>query len=159
MSSTLFVEQFQTLLRKKGDTEAFRNFVRDNRLLLIDDVQFLASKPATEAELVEALTAVISNAGQVVLAADKEPDGLVGFDVRLANQLKSATVISIDSPDFELRRKILESKAKLYAATRQASRCLARSSTFWPRACVVRDANWTLRSVNLFWNWVWPTRK
>jgi chromosomal replication initiator protein len=117
MSSTLFVEQFQTLLRKKGDTEAFRNFVRDNRLLLIDDVQFLASKPATEAELVEALTAVISNGGQVVLAADKEPDGLVGFDVRLANQLKSATVISIDTPDFELRRKILESKAKLYAAT------------------------------------------
>lgn len=117
MSSTLFVEQFQALLRKKGDTEAFRNFVRDNRLLLIDDVQFLASKPATEAELVEALKAVIANGGQVVLAADKEPDGLVGFDVRLANQLKSATVISIENPDFELRRKILESKAKLYAAT------------------------------------------
>ncbi len=117
MSSTLFVEQFQTMLRKKGDTEAFRNFVRDNRLLLIDDVQLLASKPATEAELVEGLTAVIANGGQVVLAADKEPEGLVGFDVRLLNQLKSATVISIDNPDFELRRKILESKAKLYAAT------------------------------------------
>lgn len=117
MSSTLFVEQFQAMLRKKGDSEAFRNFVRDNRLLLIDDVQFIANKPATEAELVECVNAVQANGGQVVLAADKEPDGLVGFDVRLANQLKSATVISIDMPDFELRRKILESKAKLYAAT------------------------------------------
>jgi chromosomal replication initiator protein len=115
MGSTLFVEQFQAVLRKKGDGDAFRAFVRNNRLLLIDDVQFLASKPATERELVDALTAVIANGGQVVLAADQGPDGLDGFDVRLRNQLKSATVIAIDLPDFELRRKILETKVKLYA--------------------------------------------
>ncbi|MGE3867728.1 MAG: DnaA/Hda family protein, partial [Hyphomonadaceae bacterium] len=117
MGSTMFVEQFQAVLRKKGDGDAFRAFVRDNRLLLIDDVQFLASKPATEAELVDALTAVIANGGQVVLAADQGPEGLDGFDLRLRNQLKSATVISIDLPDFELRRKILEAKVKLYAAS------------------------------------------
>lgn len=115
MSSTVFVEQFQAILRKKGDSEAFRTFVRDNRLLLIDDVQFLASKPATEAELVEGLTQVIANGGQVVLVADQGPDGLTGFDVRLRNQLKGATVVSIDMPDFELRRRILEAKVKLYA--------------------------------------------
>jgi chromosomal replication initiator protein len=117
MSSTVFVEQFQAILRKKGDSEAFRAFVRDNRLLLIDDLQFLASKPATEAELVEGLTQVIANGGQVVLVADQGPDGLIGFDVRLRNQLKGATVISIDMPDFELRRKILEAKVKLYASS------------------------------------------
>jgi chromosomal replication initiator protein len=117
MGSTLFVEQFMSVLRKKGDGDAFRAFVRDNRLLLIDDVQLLASKPASEGELVEALTAVIANGGQVVLAADQGPEGLAGFDVRLRNQLKSATVINIDMPDFELRRKILEAKVKQYGAS------------------------------------------
>jgi chromosomal replication initiator protein len=117
MGSTLFVEQFMSVLRKKGDSDAFRSFVRDNRLLLIDDVQLLASKPASEGEMVEALTAVIANGGQVVMAADQGPEGLAGFDVRLRNQLKSATVINIDMPDFELRRKILEAKVKQYGAS------------------------------------------
>lgn len=117
MGSTLFVEQFMSVLRKKGDGDAFRAFVRDNRLLLIDDVQLLASKPASEGEMVEALTAVIANGGQVVMAADQGPEGLAGFDVRLRNQLKSATVINIDMPDFELRRKILEAKVKQYGAS------------------------------------------
>jgi chromosomal replication initiator protein len=115
MGATLFVEQFLSVVRKRGDGDTFRAFVRDNRLLLIDDVQLLASKPATEAELVEALTAVIANGGQVVLVADQGPEAFAGFDVRLRNQLKSATAISIDLPDFELRRKILEMKVKQYS--------------------------------------------
>jgi chromosomal replication initiator protein len=112
--ANLFVDQFQNALQKKGDMAAFKTQMRDVDILVVDDVQALAAKPATEAEFLTTVQVVLSQGGRVVLTADHGPDGLDGFEVRLRNQLRAATDILIESPDFELRRKILESKVKLY---------------------------------------------
>jgi chromosomal replication initiator protein len=111
----LFVDQFQNALQKKGgDMATFKAQMRDVDLLVVDDVQALLNKPATESEFLTTIQVVLSQGGQVVLTADHGPDGLDGFETRLRNQLRAATDVLIELPDFELRRKILESKVKLY---------------------------------------------
>jgi chromosomal replication initiator protein len=117
MMSSLFIDEFLSALQKKRDMSAFKAQMRDVDLLILDDVQLFMNKPATEQELFTTLSIVLSQGGQVVLTADHGAEGLDGFEVRLRNQLRAATDILIDAPDFELRRKILESKVKLYAAT------------------------------------------
>jgi len=116
MMATLFVDEFQSALQNKKDMAGFKSQMRDVDLLLLDDVQLIANKPATEHELFTTLSVIIAHGGRVVLTADHGPEGLEGFDVRLRNQLRAATDILIDAPDFELRRKILEAKVKQCAA-------------------------------------------
>lgn len=117
MMSSIFIDEFQSALQKKRDMGQFKAQMRDVDLLILDDVQLFLGKPATEAELFTTLQIVLSQGGQVVLTADHGPEGLDGFETRLRSQLSAATAILIDAPDFELRRKILESKVRLYAVT------------------------------------------
>ena len=115
--ASIFIDEFQSALQKKRDMSTFKTELRDIDLLIIDDVQLILNKPATEQELSTTIQVVLGNGGQVVVTGDVSPEALDGADVRLRNQLRSATSILIDAPDFELRRKILESKVKLYAAS------------------------------------------
>ncbi len=115
MNTILFVEEFQNGLSKRRDLSAFKAQMRDIDLLILDDVQRVAGKAATESELVDTIAVLLAQGAQVVMTADHGPAGLDGFDVRLKSQLRGAADFFIDAPDFELRRKILEAKLKLYA--------------------------------------------
>lgn len=117
MMSQLFIEDFQAAIHKKRDCTGFKASVRENDLLLLDDVQRIAGKRATEEEFFDTIAVVTAQGGQVVMSADHGADGLSGFDERLRAHLKSAVECFIGEPDFPLRRQILDAKVAQYAAT------------------------------------------
>lgn len=117
MMSQLFIEDFQAAIHKKRDCSGFKASVRDNDLLLLDDVQRIAGKRATEEEFFDTIAVVTAQGGQVVMSADHGADGLSGFDERLRAHLKSAVECFIGEPDFPLRRQILDAKVAQYTAT------------------------------------------
>lgn len=115
MMAQEFIEEFQAMLHTKRDPAGFKARLRDPDVFLVDDVQRLAGKKATEEEFFDTMLFLRQKAGaQIVLTADHGPDGLAGFDQRLRQQLKAATTCEITAPDLELRRSILAMRMEHY---------------------------------------------
>lgn len=93
----------------------FKDWLRRVDLLLIDDMQFLQGKSATE--FGHTLGTLITGAKQVVVAGDCPPRDLEMLDERVRSRLSGGLVVPINGFDFDLRRSIVERRAE-QAATR-----------------------------------------
>ena len=89
---------------------AFKEWLRQVDLLLIDDMQFLQGKSATE--FGHTLGALISGAKQVVVAGDAPPRDLEMLDERVRSRLSGGLVVPILPFDTELRRAIVGKRAE-----------------------------------------------
>jgi chromosomal replication initiator protein len=115
MMAQEFIEEFQAMLHTKKDSAGFKAGMREPDLLLVDDVQRIMGKTRTEEEFFDTLLFMRQKGGaQVVMTADHGPDGLLGFDQRMRQQLKAATTCEITAPDFALRRSILSHRMAHY---------------------------------------------
>jgi len=85
---------------------SLKETLRDIDLLLIDDMQFLQGK-SIQAEFCHLLNELIDSARQVVVAADRPPTELESLNERVRSRLKGGVAIDIESPDYELRKSIL----------------------------------------------------
>jgi chromosomal replication initiator protein len=88
---------------------AFKEWLRRIDLLLIDDMQFLQGKSATE--FGHTLSSLISGTKQVVVAGDAPPRDLEMLDDRVRSRLSGGLVIPIAPFDAELRRAIVQKRA------------------------------------------------
>ena len=82
-------------------------------MLLIDDVQFLASKAKTEEEFFHTFNALYDSGRQLVLTCDRLPRQLVGLEERLRERFESGLVATIKPPDLAMRIAILRKRAAL----------------------------------------------
>ena len=64
---------------KKGTTEKFKETIRGNKLLLLDDIQFLSGKKAASEELLHTINHYIENGRGIVLVSDVKPKDLLVF--------------------------------------------------------------------------------
>ena len=94
-------------------TDAFKRMYRDADVLLIDDVQFLASKAKTEEEFFHTFNALYDSGRQLVLTCDRLPRQLVGVEERLRERFESGLVATIKPPDLAMRIAILRKRAAL----------------------------------------------
>jgi chromosomal replication initiator protein len=88
---------------------SLKESLRDIDLLVIDDMQFLQGK-AIQAEFCHLLNELIDSARQVVVAADRPPAELESLDERVRSRLKGGVTLEIESPDYELRKAILNAR-------------------------------------------------
>ncbi len=110
-SAEAFTSELMVSIREQ-DTPAFRRrFRRECDLFVLEDVQFLEGKNATQLELFHTLEHLRLVGTRVVLTADRLPRELTRLDSRLASQLSSGLVAEMDLPDRELRRDILRDRA------------------------------------------------
>lgn len=93
-------------------TQVFRDKYRKLKVLLIDDVQFIAGKDTVQEEFFHTFNAVTSSGGQIVLTSDKPPSEISKLEERLRNRFEAGLSVDIGQPDFELRTAILLIKAK-----------------------------------------------
>jgi chromosomal replication initiator protein len=93
--------------------ERFKHLYRDVDVLLIDDVQFLASKVKTEEEFFHTFNAVHDSGRQLVLTCDRLPHQLVGIEERLRARFEAGLVASLYPPDRATRLAILRKRAAL----------------------------------------------
>jgi len=93
--------------------ERFKRTYRDADVLLIDDVQFLASKAKTEEEFFHTFNALYETGRQLVLTSDRLPRDLSALDQRLRERFESGLVADIGPPDLATRLTILRKRAAL----------------------------------------------
>lgn len=105
-----FTNQFVFALRERK-LDAFRHRFRDIDVLLLDDIQFLANKRATQEEFLHTFNTINAGGKRVVLAADAHPKMIGDLGEPLINRLMSGVVVRIERPDFETRREILRRRA------------------------------------------------
>ncbi|HEY3944727.1 MAG TPA: chromosomal replication initiator protein DnaA [Solirubrobacteraceae bacterium] len=107
-----FTNHFVTALNAKA-LEPFKRAYRDADVLLIDDVQFLASKAKTEEEFFHTFNALYERGRQLVLTCDRLPRALVSVQERLRERFEAGLVADIKTPDQPTRVTILRKRAQL----------------------------------------------
>jgi chromosomal replication initiator protein len=93
--------------------EHFKQTYRDVDVLLIDDVQFLASKAKTAEEFFHTFNALHDHGRQLVLTCDRLPSELGGVEERLRERFQAGLVADIQTPDLATRVAILRKRAAL----------------------------------------------
>ena len=107
-----FTNHFITALSTRS-VDRFKHAYRDADVLLIDDVQFLASKAKTEEEFFHTFNALYETGRQLVLTCDRLPRQLLSVEERLRERFESGLVADIRAPDFPTRVAILRKRAAL----------------------------------------------
>ena len=101
-----FTNEFVAALKTSG-SEAFKARYRDIDVLLIDDVQFLQGKPATEEEFFHTFNALYESGSQLVLSADRIPSELSTLASRLRDRFEWGLTVSVEPPDLATRLAVL----------------------------------------------------
>lgn len=110
VSGEEFTNQFLYALRERR-LDGFRHRYRDVDVLLLDDMQFIANKKATQEEFLHTFNAVNGNGKRVVLASDAHPKMIGDLSESLVNRLVAGMVVRIERPDKEIRCEILRRQA------------------------------------------------
>jgi chromosomal replication initiator protein len=110
-SAEAFTNEFLAAIRSR-DTVRFKRRYREGvRLLVVDDVQFLRAKRATQLELIHTVAHLMDVGARVVLTGDRLPRDFQDFDPRLRSQLGAGLVAELEPPDASVRREIVRRKA------------------------------------------------
>jgi len=104
-----FMYHFITAVQRQSAI-GFKEWLRRIDLLLIDDMQFLQGKSATE--FGHTLGALLTGAKQVVVAGDAAPRDLEMLDERVRSRLSGGLVVPINNFDADLRRAIIGKRAE-----------------------------------------------
>jgi chromosomal replication initiator protein len=105
-----FTSEFVAALQR-GNVDAFKSRFRHVDVLLVDDVQFLASKAKTEEEFFHTFNALHDTGSQLVLTCDRMPRDLDALETRLRERFEAGLLTDIRAPDHATRLTILRKRA------------------------------------------------
>ena len=109
ISAERFMYQFVKSI-KSNEMVKFKENFRNSDVLIIDDIQFMNGKEAMQEEFFHTFNALIDKDSQVILSADRPPNKLVKIQERIKSRFSGGLVVDIQSPEHELRLKILKTK-------------------------------------------------
>ncbi len=110
LTAEKFLYQFIRALRAQ-ETVAFKELFRSVDVLLVDDVQFLCGRDATQEEFFHTFNALVDQGRQVIVSADTSPSDMDGLEERVRSRLGWGLVVELNPTNYELRLAILESRA------------------------------------------------
>ncbi len=110
-STEQFVQEFVDAVRFKKNTSDFSHFYRNADVLIVDDVQFLAGKERVQEEFFHTFNALHQANKQIIMSSDKSPKDIPTLEDRLKSRFAWGMTIDMQTPDFETRCAILQSKA------------------------------------------------
>jgi chromosomal replication initiator protein len=109
-----FLNEIIAAIRSKRQLE-FKERYRKLKVLLIDDIQFIAGKDTAQEEFFHTFNAITRSGGQVIMTSDRPPHEIHPLEDRLRSRFEGGLTIDIQQPTFELRTAILLIKAQKVA--------------------------------------------
>lgn len=111
VTSETFVSEFldHVQFKKKGFADKYRSV----DVLIVDDVQFIAGKQATQEAFFHTFNHLHQQNKQIILSSDKPPKSIPTLTERLRSRFEWGMTIDIQLPDFETRMAIVRAKAAL----------------------------------------------
>ena len=113
VSSEQFVQEFVDALRFKKNTD-FAGYYRGADVLIVDDVQFLAGKEKIQEEFFHTFNALHQANHQIIISSDKLPRDIPTLEERLRSRFVWGMTIDMQTPDFETRCAIIQTKANVH---------------------------------------------
>ena len=95
---------------KKNDMVNFKDFFRKSSIFIIDDIQFIRGKESLQEEFFHTFNSLMDKGSQIVISADRTPMKLDRIQERIKSRLAGGLVVDIDTPDLELKVKIIKKK-------------------------------------------------
>ncbi|NCN12033.1 chromosomal replication initiator protein DnaA [Candidatus Kaiserbacteria bacterium] len=108
-SERFAIDYFNSL--QSGSANNFKDRYRQYDVLIMDDIQFLATKEKTQEELFHLFNALHDNNKQIVFSSDQHPALLNGMEERLQSRFAQGMIVDLPAPDLESRAAILRAKA------------------------------------------------
>ena len=108
-TSERFTYELINAIREKTNQD-FRNKYRTVDLLLVDDVQFLATKELAQDEFFHTFNAIYDAGNQIVLTSDRLPSETPHLTDRIKGRFSMGLLADVEPPDYETRMAILKAK-------------------------------------------------
>ncbi len=125
-----FVNDYTSALQNNS-VSSFKETYNNADILIIDDIQGIINKPATQEQFFNIFNELYQNGKQIVITSDKQPKELNPLEERLRSRFEWGMIADVGVPDIETRIAILNKKAQLerFNVPREVIEYIAEIST------------------------------
>ncbi len=95
---------------KKNDMVNFKDFFRKSSIFIIDDIQFVSGKESLQEEFFHTFNSLMEKGSQIIISSDRSPMKLDRVQDRIKSRLAGGLVVDIETPDLDLKLKIIKRK-------------------------------------------------
>ena len=115
VTSEVFTNELIESIKNERSTnnKSFREKYRNVDVLLIDDIQFIIGKEATQDEFFHTFNTLRESKKQIIISSDRPPKEFDTLNERLCSRLEWGLLVDISPPTYETRMAILHKKAEL----------------------------------------------
>ena len=116
ITSEQFIDDFRKLSRNNSQQESqdyseyFKNKYRSIDVLIIDDIQALATATKTQEEFFHTFNALYNNNKQIIVSSDRPPNEIKELADRLKTRFAWGMTVNIYPPELQLRKDIIYKK-------------------------------------------------